>query len=338
MYPARLATCDSHILFWKAEVQFCPAWMKKKKNSRLCLQDILIWEKTSGSYIKRFLFPFLVQCIWHLFLHPKDYRKRDTGYVMREKLKLAKQVFGAQKDLFTKPGSMIPESCSSVYNLPCGPLSQKLRLAAKSHQLLQNAALPVQPGGLTALSSSNAAIYSFPCLQWLPFSALLKQFPLANAKECVIRPVTHSWTQWSRYGNPPALAEKKKKSSSETQKLLLPSFLSKCCEFQIQRKAKNREHGGNILLLCCLKGKQQLARYAKATNSQWNWMLLKTHIAAGQMVGLCSVLHWGERFTVQQGLQDDLASAELVSRKSVSPSLTTCGYHLPFHRRWYWLH
>lgn len=161
-------------LILKGRSAVLPSLNEKKKNSRLCLQDILIWEKTSGSYIKRFLFPFLVQCIWHLFLHPKDYRKRDTGYVMREKLKLAKQVFGAQKDLFTKPGSMIPESCSSVYNLPCGPLSQKLRLAAKSHQLLQNAALPVQPGGLTALSSSNAAIYSFPCLQWLPFSALLK--------------------------------------------------------------------------------------------------------------------------------------------------------------------
>lgn len=84
---------------------------------------------------------------------------------MIEKLKLAKQIFGDQKDMLTKSGSMIPDSRSCVYNLPCGPLSQKLRLAAKSHQLLQNAALPVQPGGLTALSSSNAAIYSFPCVQ-----------------------------------------------------------------------------------------------------------------------------------------------------------------------------
>lgn len=103
----------------------------------------------------------------------------------------------------------------------------------------------------------------------------------------------------------------KKKSSSETQKLLLPSFLSKWCKFQIQMKASNREHEGKILLLFCLKGKQQLPRYAKATNSQWNLMLLKTHIAPGQMVGLCSVLHWEERFTVQQELQDDLAPAEL---------------------------
>lgn len=74
---------------------------------------------------------------------------------MREKLKLAKQVFVAQKDMLTKFGSMILESCSSVYNLSCAPLSQKLRPAAKSHQLLQNAALPVQPGDLTALSPSN---------------------------------------------------------------------------------------------------------------------------------------------------------------------------------------
>lgn len=172
MYPAKPARHDSRALFWKAEVQFCPAWMTK--NSRLCIQDILMCGKISGSYKKRFLFPFLVQCIWHLFLIPKDYRKRDAGYFMIEKLKLAKQIFGDQKDMLTKSGSMIPDSCSCVYNLPCGPLSQKLRLAAKSHQLLQNAALPVQPGGLTALSPSNAAIYSFPCVQWLPFSALLK--------------------------------------------------------------------------------------------------------------------------------------------------------------------
>lgn len=88
--------------------------------------------------------------------------KNDTGYFMREKLKFAEQVFGAQKDMLTKSGSMIPESCSPGYNLSCGPLSQKLKLAAKSHQLLQNAALPVQPGGLTALLQAMLQFTAFP--------------------------------------------------------------------------------------------------------------------------------------------------------------------------------
>lgn len=99
-----------------------------------------------------------------------------------------------------------------------------------------------------------------------------------------------------------------KKSSSETGKLLPPSFLSKWCECQIQSRANNTEHGRNFLLLCYLKAKQQLASHAKGiklkitTNSLWMLMLLKTYIALGQMVALCNVLHWGEKLTVQQGL------------------------------------
>lgn len=52
---------------------------------------------------------------------------------MREKL--ARWQSGSvepRKDMLPKSGSMIPDSISSVYNLPCGPLSQKLRLAAKN--------------------------------------------------------------------------------------------------------------------------------------------------------------------------------------------------------------
>ena len=102
-----------------------------------------------------------------------------------------------------------------------------------------------------------------------------------------------------------------KKSRSPSRKRLPPSFLSKWCECWIQIRASNREHGGNFLLLCYLKAKQ-LASHAKGikwkitTNSLWILMLLKTHIALGQMVALCSALHRGERFMVQQGLFDRL--------------------------------
>jgi len=68
-----------------------------------------------------------------IFLLPKGCRKRAERYSMRGELTLwqSKSV-EPRKAVLAKSGFMIPHSISSAYNLPCGPLSQKLRLAAKN--------------------------------------------------------------------------------------------------------------------------------------------------------------------------------------------------------------
>lgn len=177
MHLVKLAGHDSLILFWKTEAQFCPAWMIQK-----------IWDLAAKifwcggkhlGHIKKICFvlfsPSLcAMYITFIFASQRLQEKRYMLFNERETNICKAGLWSPEKTWITKPGSMIPDSISSVYNLPCGLLCQKLRLVAKKQQLLKNTTLPVQPGGLTALSSSNAAIYCFPCVQWVPFSALLK--------------------------------------------------------------------------------------------------------------------------------------------------------------------
>lgn len=130
---------------------------------------------------------------------------------------------------------------------------------------------------------------------------------------------------------------KKKRAAVKLENYSLPSLLSKWCVCQIQIRTSDREHGGNFLLLCYLKAKQ-LASHAKGIkwkitiNSQWMLVLLKTHITLGQMVALCNVLHWGVRFTLQQGFFNGLRltpSSTLALMEAASPAQTAQVCHLP---------